>query len=140
MHKTFKDERYVYWSVLSALLQASAFIPPPVTKLIRDTQANEPGTPETTATILHKLASRLLASVDAPPHSTADRLFVHLTVLRALGELRAAAALLDTPEGQAVAQTSLTVDELRREIVRASGPGALVAEGARAERVLVEEK
>lgn len=99
LYKSFKGDRYLYWSVIAATLQA-----------------NDPVTPPNMRAILYKLAHRMLGGAETPAHSSADRLHVHLTILRELGMLEEATNLLDTLEGKAVAKTSLAVDELRRQI------------------------
>ena len=115
LHKSFDGlgDRYLYWSVLGAMLQA-----------------NDVSTPPAMRPVLQKLAQRLLEGCKIPPHGSADRMHVHLTVLKTLGMHDKAAALLDTDEGKAVAKTSLVVDEVRRELVQARRD--FEAEGARA--------
>ncbi|KAL5489723.1 MDM20 [Sanghuangporus weigelae] len=112
-------DRYLYWSVLSAMLQA-----------------NDVSTPPTMRPVLQKLAHRLLEGAKLPPHASADRLHVHLTVLKTLGMHDDAAALVDTEEGKAVAKTSLIVDEVRRELVQARRD--FPAEGKRATQKIEE--
>ncbi|KAH8116753.1 actin cytoskeleton organization protein [Phellopilus nigrolimitatus] len=123
LHKAFGAggaDRFLYWAVLSTVLQA-----------------NDPATPPAMRAILQKLAHRLLGTVTVPPYATADRLHVHISVLTALSLNDEAAALLDSEEGRAIAKTSLVVDELRRDLVRARGD--FTAEGDRARAKLVEE-
>ncbi|OCB92030.1 actin cytoskeleton organization protein [Sanghuangporus baumii] len=112
-------DRYLYWSVLSAMLQA-----------------NDVSTPPTMRPVLQRLAHRLLEGAKIPPHASADRLHVHLTVLKTLGMHDDAAALVDTEEGKAVAKTSLIVDEVRRELVQARRD--FPAEGKRATQKIEE--
>lgn len=114
-------DRYLYWSVLSAMLQS-----------------NDCTTPEQMRPVLQKLALRLLADGELPPHASADRLHVHLSVLKTLGLADEAAKLLETEEGKAIAKTSLVVDELRRDLVKARKD--FEAEGTRARGKLVDEK
>ncbi|PAV24074.1 actin cytoskeleton organization [Pyrrhoderma noxium] len=114
-------DRYLYWSVLSAMLQS-----------------NDCTTPTQMRPVLQKLAHRLLADVELPPHASADRLHVHLSVLKTLGLADDAAKLLDTEEGKAISKTSLVVDELRRELVKIRSD--FEAEGTRARGKLVDEK
>lgn len=121
LHKTFKGDRYLYWTILSAMLQAQDSLTPPAMR-----------------TVLHKLAHRLLGGVEVPPYASADRLYLHLSVLRANGLLDEAAALLNTDEGRAISRTNLIVDELRREIVRERDD--FEEEGDRARARIVEEK
>ena len=90
------------------------------------------------APILFKLAHRLLGSSTLPSHVNADRFYIHLTILRALGQLDEANALLDSEEGRAIVRTNLIVDELRREIVKQSGRWK--EEGERALKKLVDDK
>ncbi|KAI5121380.1 hypothetical protein M0805_001193 [Coniferiporia weirii] len=123
LHKFFggggSGDRYLYWSVLGATLQANDITTPPAMRAV-----------------LQKLAHRMLQGVEVPPHATADRLHVHISVLKALSLYDDAAKLLESDEGRAVAKTSLIIDELRREVVKARGD--FEAEGARARVKIVE--
>ncbi|KAI6036277.1 N-acetyltransferase B complex non catalytic subunit-domain-containing protein [Pisolithus microcarpus] len=51
MHKQFQEDRYLYWSVISAILQA-----------------NDPSTPGNMRTVLYRLAHRLVASSPTPSY------------------------------------------------------------------------
>lgn len=117
------NARYLYWAVTATMLQA-----------------HDPSTPVSTRPLLYKLAQRLLdgAGAAVPPHASADRFHLHLSVLKALGALDDAAGLLGSEEGRAIAKTSLVVDELRREIVAARGDFEVEAKAAE-ERVLKEK-
>ncbi|TDL21521.1 actin cytoskeleton organization protein [Rickenella mellea] len=121
MHKQFKSDRFIYWSVMSAVLQAK-----------------DPSTPPTTRPILFQLAHRLLLTTPVPPTATADRLHLHVTVLRELSLYDEARQLLETTVGKAIVKTSIVVDELRREVAVESGRWK--EEGREAARRLVEEK
>lgn len=117
------NARYLYWAVTATMLQA-----------------HDPTTPVSTRPLLYKLAQRLLdgAGAAVPPHASADRFHLHLSVLKALGALVDAAGLLASEEGRAIAKTSLVVDELRREIVAARGDFEVEAKAAE-ERVVKEK-
>lgn len=131
LHKSFgspsgplsggSGDRYLYWAVLGALLQA-----------------DDTSTSEAMRGVLHKLAGRLLEQSEVPPYATAERMHVHLTVMQSLEENDKAAALLESEEGKAVVKMSLVVDEMRREIVRRRGDW--VKEGERARQRITEEK
>lgn len=114
-------DRYLYWAVLGALLQA-----------------NDMNTSEAMRNVLFKLAARLLEQTEVPPYATSERMYVHITVLQALEEYGKAAALLDTEEGKMVVKMSLVVDELRREVVKKREDWA--TEGGRARARIVDEK
>lgn len=115
MHRQFKDDRYLYWIVISAYLQA-----------------NDPATPPTTQKILLQLSHRFLsttANID-PPHSTADRLYLHVIIRRYLGLYNEAADLLDHPDAVSIVSTNLALREVQREINKLRG--AWIEEDARA--------
>ncbi|KAH9951453.1 actin cytoskeleton organization protein [Amylocystis lapponica] len=120
MHKQFQDDHYLFWSVMSAVLQA-----------------NDPITPPSFRGVLFKLAHRLILSSQAPSYCSADRFYLHLTVLRELGLLDDAHTLLSHEAGQAVCASSLACDEVRREIWKLKGLGK--EEGVRA-REKIEAK
>ncbi|RXW20882.1 hypothetical protein EST38_g4951 [Candolleomyces aberdarensis] len=99
LHKQFQEERYLYWSVISAILQA-----------------NDPSTPGTMRTILYKLAHRLIDSSPTPSYLNADRFYLHLLVVRELKLFEEADKLLNSEVGQKICSISLSCDELRRKI------------------------
>lgn len=121
MHKQFTDDRYLYWSVFSAVLQA-----------------NDVATPENMRPILLKLALRLIAAGSTPSYVSPDRFFVHLLVLRELEQFDDAATLLDHEVGQRICQTSLICDELRRDIAKLRGKSK--EEGELAAKRISEKK
>lgn len=91
-----------------------------------------------TRTILYKLAHRVLESAPAPAHASADRMYLHLTIMHELGLYDDALKLLESDEGKNLVKTSLVVEELRREIVKQKG--LWEEEGIRAEGRIVEQK
>ncbi|OCH92238.1 hypothetical protein OBBRIDRAFT_791472 [Obba rivulosa] len=121
MHKQFQEEHYLYWSIMSAFLQA-----------------NDPSTPEMLRTVLLKLAHRLISSASTPSYYSADRFHLHLTILRDLGLYDEACQMLDSDAGKTVCSASLSCDELRREIWKLKG--LTKEEGERAQKRIVEAK
>nr|ATU82292.1 alpha-actin cytoskeleton organization protein [Macrocybe gigantea] len=121
MHKQFKDDRYIYWSIISAILQADDIT-----------------TPESMRPILYKLAHRMLSSSSTPPHLSADRFYLHLSVLQKLDLLDEAHKLLDSEVGKSICDTNLSCDELRRAIWRSRG--MIQEEAAIAEMRIVDKK
>jgi N-terminal acetyltransferase B complex non-catalytic subunit len=87
--------------------------------------------------VLYKLAHRLLTSNSAP-HLSADRLYLHLEVYRELGLTEEAMTLVESEVGQNICSTSLSCNELRREICRTGG--MLKDEGERAEHLIAEKQ
>ena len=83
--------------------------------------------------LLYKLAHRLIASSPTPSYQNSDRFYLHLSVLRELGHLDDAYRLLDSDIGKAICATSLSCDELRRDIWRLRGM-------TKEEGVLAEER
>ncbi|KAK7467226.1 mitochondrial distribution and morphology [Stygiomarasmius scandens] len=120
MHKQFQEDRYLYWNVISAVLQA-----------------NDPTTPPNMRQILYKLAHRLLSSASSSPLGNTDRFYLHLTILKELSLLDDAAALLDTEVGQMICTANLSCNELRRDIMHLRGLSK--EEGERAERLILEK-
>ena len=122
MHKQFQEDRYVYWSVISAVLQVSlqleytAYI-----LVICFPKARDPSTPASMRPVLFKLSHRLLSSTAAPSHFSADRFYLHLRILKELGLWDDAHQLLTTAPGKAICETSLIVDEIRREVWKYKG-------------------
>ncbi|OBZ75813.1 N-alpha-acetyltransferase 25, NatB auxiliary subunit [Grifola frondosa] len=121
MHKQFQEDHYLYWSVMSAILQA-----------------NESTTPAALRTVLFKLAHRLVTSSPTPSYYTADRFYLHLVVLQELQLYDEAHQLLESEPGKAVCAGSLACDEVRREIWKLKG--LLKEEGARAQERIAEAK
>lgn len=121
LHKSFQDVRYLYWSVMSAILQA-----------------NDPSTPEQMREVLYKLAHRLLESSPTTTLYSSERLYLHLTVLRELKLYDDAQKLLETSVGQAMCATNLSCDEIRRDICRLKG--MVQEEGTRAQARILEKK
>ncbi|KAH9935019.1 N-acetyltransferase B complex non catalytic subunit-domain-containing protein [Fomitopsis serialis] len=121
LHKQFRDDHYLYWSVMSAVLQAS-----------------DPTTPPGIRPVLFKLAHRLVVSATTPSFYNADRFYLHLMILRELGLYDEAYELLNNDVGRAICASSLTVDELRRDIWQRKG--LVGEEGARAKARITEAK
>ncbi|KAJ7632694.1 actin cytoskeleton organization protein [Roridomyces roridus] len=104
MHKQFHQDRYIYWSVLSAILQA-----------------NDPATAPSMRTLLYKLAHRLVTSSPTPSYVNSDRFHLHLSILRELELFDEARTLLDSEVGKNICAASLACNELRRDIWRVQG-------------------
>lgn len=121
MHKQFGDDHYVYWSIMSAVLQA-----------------NDPTTPPNIREVLFKLAHRLISSSNTPSFVSADRFYLHLLILRELGLYDEACELLDRTPGKTLCSISLACDEIRREIWKIKG--LCKEEGSRAAQLITEEK
>ncbi|KIY72188.1 actin cytoskeleton organization protein [Cylindrobasidium torrendii FP15055 ss-10] len=117
LSKVFKREHYLYWSVMSAVLQANAS-----------------STPENMRKLLYQLAHRLISSSPTPSFQHAERFHLHLTILRELGLQDDALKLLGNEIGQYICLTSLSCNEIRREIL--SDKGLTVEEGSRAEKLI----
>ncbi|KAI0689790.1 N-acetyltransferase B complex non catalytic subunit-domain-containing protein [Cytidiella melzeri] len=120
LHKQFKEERFLYWSIFCAVLQA-----------------NDPLTPEGLRPVLFKLAHRLIASSSTPSYFSADRFYVNLVILKELELWDDASTLLSSEIGQAISNTSLSVDELRRDIWKLKG--SVKEEGERAKARILEK-
>ena len=71
--------------------------------------------------VLFKLSHRLLSSAVAPSHLSADRFYLHLSILRELELWDDAHQLLITEPAKAICETSLIVDEIRREVWKRKG-------------------
>ncbi|KAJ3875923.1 actin cytoskeleton organization protein [Lentinula edodes] len=120
MYKQFQEDRYLYWNVMSNVLQA-----------------NDNNTPVEMRTLLYKLALRLITSAPTPSSVHSDRFYLHLTVLRELSEYDEAMTLLETPAGRNICETNLACNEIRRDLMRSRG--ALEEEGKRAEQRILEK-
>ena len=71
--------------------------------------------------VLFKLSHRLLSSAVIPSHVSADRFYLHLSILKELQLWDDAHQLLTTVPGNAICETSLIVDEIRREVWKQKG-------------------
>ncbi|PFH54291.1 hypothetical protein AMATHDRAFT_38233 [Amanita thiersii Skay4041] len=120
MHKQFQDDRYSYWTVICAILQA-----------------NEPTTTPEMRTLLYKLAHRLLNSAPTPSFLSAERFYLHLSVLRELRLYEEAQKLLDSEIGKAICSSSLICNQARRDIWKLQG--RITDEGQRAESRIAEK-
>ncbi|KAK0210940.1 actin cytoskeleton organization protein [Desarmillaria ectypa] len=121
LYKTFQEDRYLYWSVMSAVLQA-----------------NDISTPATMRPVLYQLANRLISSSPTPSFHSADRFHLHLSILHELKLYDEAMKLLDSEIGAHICGSSLVCNEMRREIYRLKG--LLKEEGSRAETLITEKK
>ncbi|KAF7440734.1 hypothetical protein PC9H_001082 [Pleurotus ostreatus] len=101
MHKQFHEDRYLYWSVISTVLQA-----------------NDTTTPSSMKNLLYKLAHRLITSGKAPSYVHTDRFHLHLSILRELELYDEARVLLDHDVGKSICAANLACDELRRDITK----------------------
>ncbi|KAF8212156.1 actin cytoskeleton organization protein [Mycena galopus ATCC 62051] len=120
MHKQFHEDKYIYWSVISAILQA-----------------NEPTTAPNMRTLLYKLAHRLVTSSPTPSYVNADRFHLHLSILRELELFDEARTLLESDIGKSICTASLACNEVRRDIWRRQG--LLEDEGTKAELRITEQ-
>ncbi|KAJ3842483.1 actin cytoskeleton organization protein [Lentinula raphanica] len=120
MYKQFQEDRYLYWSVMSSVLQA-----------------NDPNTPAEMRSLLYKLALRLITSAPTPSSVHSDRFYLHLTILRELLEYDEAMTVLETPAGRNICETNLTCNEMRRDIMKLRR--AIEVEGKRAEQRILEK-
>ncbi|KAJ6630878.1 actin cytoskeleton organization protein [Mycena sp. CBHHK59/15] len=120
MQKQFQEDRYIYWSVISAILQA-----------------NDPMTAPNMRTLLYKLAHRLVTSSPTPSYVNADRFHLHLSILRELELFDEAQTLLESDIGQSICSASLSCNEIRRDIWRLRG--LLKEEGIKAEQRITEK-
>ncbi|KAJ7774501.1 actin cytoskeleton organization protein [Mycena maculata] len=121
MHKQFQEDRYIYWSVISAILQA-----------------NDPMTTPSMRTLLYKLAHRLVTSSPTPSYVNADRFHLHLSILRELELFDEARTLLESDVGKSICSASLSCNELRRDIWRLQS--LLKEEGVKAQVRITEQK
>ncbi|KAJ6572909.1 N-acetyltransferase B complex non catalytic subunit-domain-containing protein [Mycena sp. CBHHK59/15] len=120
MQKQFQEDRYIYWSVISAILQA-----------------NDPMTAPNMRKLLYKLAHRLVTSSPTPSYVNADRFHLHLSILRELELFDEAQTLLESDIGQSICSASLSCNEIRRDIWRLRG--LLKEEGIKAEQRITEK-
>jgi N-terminal acetyltransferase B complex non-catalytic subunit len=89
-------------------------------------------------TLLYKLAHRLVGQSPTPSYKNADRFYLHLYILRELKLLDEARTLLDSEVGRNICSTSLSCDEIRRDISRSQG--LWKEEGERAESRILADK
>ncbi|KAJ7111542.1 actin cytoskeleton organization protein [Mycena crocata] len=120
MHKQFQEDRYIYWSVISAILQANDLMTAPNMR-----------------TLLYKLAHRLVTSSPTPSYVNADRFHLHLSILRELDLFDEARTLLESDIGRNICSASLSCNEIRRDIWRRQG--LLKEEGTKAELRITEQ-
>ncbi|KAI0748133.1 N-acetyltransferase B complex non catalytic subunit-domain-containing protein [Daedaleopsis nitida] len=104
MHKQFQEDHYMYWNVMSALLQA-----------------NDSSTPEALRTVLRKLAHRMISPSQTLSYYLPDRFHLHVTVLKELGLYDEAYEMVESENGKLVCAGTLSCEELRREIWKLKG-------------------
>ncbi|CCM04607.1 uncharacterized protein FIBRA_06789 [Fibroporia radiculosa] len=121
LHKQFQNEQYLYWSIMSAVLQA-----------------NDPTTPANFRSVLYKLAHRLISTTSALSYYNADRFYLHLVILRELALYDEAHELLETDVGKKICASNLACDDLRRDVWRLKG--LYKEEGIRARQRIEEAK
>lgn len=88
--------------------------------------------------ILFKLAHRLITSSPTPSYVNSERFHLHLSLLRELELYDEAEQLLESDIGKNICATSLSCDELRRDIWLRQG--RTQQESDRAERLIVDKK
>ncbi|KAG8902855.1 hypothetical protein FRB99_004017 [Tulasnella sp. 403] len=108
MFKAFKHTKYLFWSIMSAVLQA------------QNAGGNSPGHSDH-APMLLTLALKLVASSPVPTFVSPDHLYLHLTILRSLDMIDQAYELIQSDRGKRLCETSLVVEELRKDIFQAKG-------------------
>jgi N-terminal acetyltransferase B complex non-catalytic subunit len=101
-------------------------------------QAKDTTTPAAMRPILYKLAHRLIKSSPTPSYVNADRFHLHLSILRELDLYEEADGLLDSDVGKSICATSLSCNEVRRDIRLRQG--RLQQEGEWARNRIVEMK
>jgi N-terminal acetyltransferase B complex non-catalytic subunit len=139
LHKQFQEDRYLYWSVMCALLQVCTcprFIIVHAASSSR--QANDPATLPAMRIILYKLAHRIVGQSPTPSYKNPDRFYLHLYILRDLESFDEAHTLLESDVGKAICSASLVCNELRRDIWRLRGLWR--EEGERAQRRIIDDK
>ncbi|KAG9012058.1 hypothetical protein FRB93_002201 [Tulasnella sp. JGI-2019a] len=104
-YKNFKNTKYLFWSVMSAVLQA------------QNAGGPNPGFGDHTPMLL-TLALRLLQSSPIPSHISPDYFWLHLTILKSLDKIEDAFELITSDKGRKLCETSLLVEELRRDIFK----------------------
>lgn len=88
-------------------------------------------------TILYKLAHRMITSSPTPSYLNADRFHLHLSILSELELFDEARKLLDSEVGRNICATSLSCNEVRRELWKRQG--LVREEGERAEKLIREK-
>ncbi|KAH0827176.1 N-acetyltransferase B complex non catalytic subunit-domain-containing protein [Lanmaoa asiatica] len=132
MHKQFQEDRYLYWSVMGAILQVRLIRIISHKLTIAHSQASDPTTTPSMKTLLYKLAHRLVTSSPTPSYLTADRFHMHISILKELELYDEANTLLESDIGKTICSTSLACDQTRREIWR--GRGLFREEGEHAQQ------
>lgn len=108
LFKSFKNPKYLFWSIMSAVLQA------------QNAGGLTPGQADN-APILLSLALRMVTTSPIPSHVTPDHFYLHLTILKSLDMIEEAYELVQSEKGKRLCELSLVVEELRREIFQAKG-------------------
>lgn len=139
LHKQFHDDHYLYWSVMSAVLQVcTRTLQARSSALSVHIQASDPTTAPGLRPVLYKLAHRLVGSSVNRSLYNADRFYLHLMVLRELELYDEACELLNHDVGKAICAANLSCDELRRDIWLRKG--MVKEEGARAQTRLTDAR
>ncbi|KAH7096936.1 N-acetyltransferase B complex non catalytic subunit-domain-containing protein [Auriculariales sp. MPI-PUGE-AT-0066] len=103
--KQLKQDRWTWWAVMCAVLQAS-----------------DGATAAHVRNVLLQLALRMIEMTGKPSHVQADRFALHLDLLQALDRTPEALTMLeDTAEGRALFATSPAVQEIARELTLRAG-------------------
>lgn len=119
LYKTFSGRpgtgaaatKFLFWSIMSAVLQAQnagGVIP----------HTSGTANPDN-APILLTLALRMMSTSPVPSFVTPDHFYLHLTILKSLDMIDQAYELVTSDRGKRLCDTSLVVEELRRDIFRA---------------------
>lgn len=87
--------------------------------------------------ILYKLAHRFVVLSPTPSYVNAERFHLHLSILLKLDLIDDAYTLLDSEVGKAICATSLSCNELRREVWKSKG---LVKEEGSLAKIRIMEK
>jgi N-terminal acetyltransferase B complex non-catalytic subunit len=138
MYKQFQEDRYLYWSVLSTVLQVRFACINSRRSLINAPKAKEVGTPASMRALLYKLAHRIITSSPTPSYLNADRFHLHLSILHHLELYDDAHKLLISDVGKNICATSLSCNEIRRDIWRLRGLSR--EEGELARQRIVDKK
>ena len=138
MYKQFQEDRYLYWSVVGTVLQVCSALFDIRSPLTPAHKAKDVGTPANMRTLLYKLAHRIITSSPTPSYLSADRFHLHLSILRELELYDEAYKLLSSDVGRNICATSLSCNEIRRDIWRLRGMTR--DEGELAKQRIVDKK
>ncbi|KAG8881321.1 hypothetical protein FRB97_009663 [Tulasnella sp. 331] len=107
-YKSFKNTKYLFWSIMSAVLQA------------QNAGGPNPGFGDHTPMLL-TLALRLIQNSPIPSHISPDYFWLHLTILKSMDKIEDAFELITSEKGRKLCEASLLVEELRRDIFKMKG-------------------